>query len=154
MRCNLYYNRSDDRVVNKVITKIGENIDIFFKDDTDIVHPTLKVSSENYNIEANYIYIADLDRYYYIKSKTYSRQCIYLECDVDVLMSFKSELLSQDVILKRQSNKYNLYQNDDEFKLLQFEAIRTQEFPSGFNADTQEFILGVVGNVEEINNVS
>ena len=146
MQANLYINNSDERYINKNLTPLLNNVELYFKDDEDILNPVLKVTSINDILGANYLYLNELDRYYYIRSVTYSKQYILLNCEVDVLMSHKRDLLIQEVILKRQSNKYNLYQDDNEFRVLQYEAIRTQEFPSGFSPTTQAFVLGVVGN--------
>lgn len=146
MQANLYINNSDERYVNKNLTPLLNNVELYFKDDEDILNPVLKVTSINDILGANYLYLNELDRYYYIRSVTYSKQYVLLNCEVDVLMSHKRDLLIQEVILKRQSNKYNLYQDDNEFRVLQYEAIRTQEFPSGFSPTTQAFVLGVVGN--------
>ena len=146
MQANLYINNSDERYINKNLTPLLNNVELYFKDDEDILNPVLKVTSINDILGANYLYLNELDRYYYIRSVTYSKQYVLLNCEVDVLMSHKRDLLIQEVILKRQSNKYNLYQDDNEFRVLQYEAIRTQEFPSGFSPTTQAFVLGVVGN--------
>lgn len=146
MQANLYINNSDERYVNKNLTPLLNNVELYFKDDEDILNPVLKVTSINDILGSNYLYLNELDRYYYIRSVTYSKQYVLLNCEVDVLMSHKRDLLIQEVILKRQSNKYNLYQDDNEFRVLQYEAIRTQEFPSGFSPTTQAFVLGVVGN--------
>ena len=146
MQANLYINNSDERYINKNLTTLLNNVELYFKDDEDILNPVLKVTSINDILGANYLYLNELDRYYYIRSVTYSKQYVLLNCEVDVLMSHKRDLLTQEVILKRQSNKYNLYQDDNEFRVLQYEAIRTQEFPSGFSPTTQAFVLGVVGN--------
>ena len=146
MQANLYINNSDERYINKNLTTLLNNVELYFKDDEDILNPVLKVTSINDILGANYLYLNELDRYYYIRSVTYSKQYVLLNCEVDVLMSHKRDLLIQEVILKRQSNKYNLYQDDNEFRVLQYEAIRTQEFPSGFSPTTQAFVLGVVGN--------
>lgn len=145
MKANFYKNNSDDRVVSKHLSTIYNNVDIYFKDDTSNNNPIFKMTGDYSLKNINYIYVEDLNRYYYVRDIEYSKQCIYLKCHIDVLMSFNSRLREQEVILKRQENKYNLFQNDEEFRLLQFEAIRTQEFPGGFSPTTQSFVLGMVG---------
>lgn len=122
---------------------------VHFIEPVSIEDPELKLSKQIDFDSYNYVHIPYMNRYYYVTDKPrFDNGFYYVKLHVDVLMSHKSEFLDQEVILKRQSTKYNLYQNDEEFKLMQFEAIRTQEFPNGFQATTQQFILGVVGNVE------
>lgn len=146
MQAIFYKNLSDDRYVNKNITELGRTTNFYFKDDTNITHPTFKVSDSDIKEGANYIYVSDVNRYYYIRQKRYSKQCIYLECDVDVLMSFKSTLLNQKCIIKRNQYLFNTYQRDEKIKLYEYDSIRTLKFPSGFNFGNQQFIMGVVGS--------
>lgn len=146
MQAIYYKNLSDERYVNKRINELGRSTNFYFKDDTNITHPTFKVSDSNISEGCNYLYVSDVNRYYFIRNKIYSKQCIYLECDVDVLMSFKSNILKQKCLIKRNEYLFNLYQNDEKMKLYSYEAVRTVQFPGGFNLNTQQFVMGVVGS--------
>ena len=60
--------------------------------------------------EANYCYISDFGRYYYIREKTCDANGLYtLVLNVDVLMSFKSDILTQKGIVSKQEGIYNMY---------------------------------------------
>lgn len=135
--------------MNIVRKKLSHEVtaDAHFIEPTSIEDPVLKLSKSIDFDAYNYVYIPLMNRYYYVADKPTFEQGFYtVKLHIDVLMSHISKFLSQDVILKRQSNKYNLYQDDNEFRVLQFQAIRTQEFPSGFSSGVQAFVLGVVGN--------
>lgn len=73
---------------------------------------------------------------------------IRLECEVDVLMSFKDEIKNRNVIVNRQESKYNLYLDDSKYKVQNRTAILTKEFPSGFNT-AKYIVMGVVGKKQE-----
>lgn len=148
MNATLYWNKSDKRYLNKELEKV-KDIDVQFLEDSSIVDPRLKLSTGSNGIQANYIFVPDLARYYYINNYTVSKGYIILECHVDVLMSYRSEILQNKVILKRNEdweNNCNLYLDDPEFHLMQYLTVQTIEFSGGFDASKQEFLLTVVGN--------
>lgn len=144
MTITTYSNASEEHVLDKDITKINDSISVVLKDDTNVLNPTL-ITSQNISHTFNYIYISDFDRYYYVKNITYSQQRFYIECAVDVLMSFNSEIKDLYVIANRSSSYYNVYQKDDTIPFENRNVISTQNFPSGFNS--QALILAVNGGV-------
>lgn len=148
MQATFYNNKSDRRYMNKSIEAKYSNIDIEILTPSSVVRPTLKVSTGLIGQSVNYVYIMDLERYYYINSWTMENGYVLLECEVDVLMSFRSVISEQNVIVSRQEHKYNLYQNDDRFKLYNYPAVKTIAFSSddGFNIGTTSYVLAVVGN--------
>lgn len=144
MTITTYSNASEEHVLDKDITKINENVSVVLKDDTNVLSPTL-ITSQNISHTFNYIYISDFNRYYYVKNITYSQQRFYIECAVDVLMSFNAEIKDLNVIANRSSSYYNVYQKDDTIPFENRNVISTQNFPSGFNS--QSLILAVNGGV-------
>lgn len=148
MRATFYYNKSDRRYINKSIEAKYSNIPIEVLEPSSVIRPSLKVSSGLIGQNVNYLYVNELARYYYIKDWIMENGYVRLECEVDVLMSFKSAIKEQNVIVSRQEYKYNLYQNDDRFKLYNYPAVKTIAFSSddGFDYSTTSYILAVVGN--------
>lgn len=142
MTITTYVNDSEEHVLDKSITKVSENISVVLKDDTNMIMPTI-ITSNSISHNFNYIYISEFDRYYYVKNMTYSQQRYYIECAVDVLMSFNSDIKDLEVIANRSSSDYNVYQKDDSIPFENRSIISTQPFPSGFIGDT--LILGVNG---------
>jgi hypothetical protein len=153
MQLTYYNNRSDERYVNKNITAItlqdhSNPVNIELLKDTDIVHPTFIMADKDLYMTANYCYVDSLHRYYYIRDIKVSKGYAYLQCECDVLMSYKEALKTIPAIISRNYGLYNLYQNDDRWKVYSYTAKRTIEFSGGFDYDTQQFILGVVGNAQ------
>lgn len=145
MKGKFYNNKSDARYLNKSIDLKYDNIPIEVLTPASVVRPVLKVSSGLIGQSVNYVYVDELERYYYIRNWTMENGYVTLECEVDVLMSFKNVIKLQNVIVKRQENKYNLYQVDEKFKTLNCPCERVLEFPSGFDFSTQNFILCIAG---------
>lgn len=152
MQLTYYNNKSDKRYLSKNIEQIpapeghSNPVTIQLVDETDIVHPTFKMADVDLYFTANYCYVDSLRRYYYIDKIRTSKGYAYLDCTVDVLMTYKDQIKAQKAVVNRQQNKYNLYQVDDKTKLLNYETLLVTNFPSGFDESKQEFILGVVGN--------
>ena len=105
----LYNTKDDNRKLNKTLTEI-KTITVRLKDDTDIMHPVIELNGANLPPTANYCYIADFGRYYYINQQDIKiGRDLVLTLSVDVLMSWKSLILNSTVIAERTSNKYNKY---------------------------------------------
>lgn len=143
----LYINKSDKRDMNKSLEAVGNELDLEFKEDTTIINPTFILRTETKVLKANYIYVPDLNRYYFINDYTVSHQRIYINCHVDVLTSFASSIRKETVIVKRNTNLYNMYLDDNKYKVQNRTTTRTVVFPSGFTG--HNIVLGVVGRNSE-----
>lgn len=93
MIVKIYNNKSNKNIVNKKIEEIQE-ISFDFKDDSDITNPILILQSYK---QGNYCYIPDLNRYYYIDKIDIMNGGLYkLYLEIDVLMSYKDEIINAD----------------------------------------------------------
>lgn len=134
-----YFNSSDPTVMNKTLSSPLFTVQGNIKISTDMIRPTFNISYHP-NIDwstCNYLYVEFFHRYYFIENKTFDTYGnVYLECVCDVLSSHKNDILNLDVIAKRSSYKFNMYQNDDEIPRLANSVVATQKFPYGFNGQT------------------
>lgn len=150
MQGTLYVNSSDERYVNKSLSNIGEYT-IVFKSDENSIRPTLKISDSNIPETANYVYLSELNRYFYIRNKRYSKQCIYLECELDPLMSFRSQLANMEAIISRNERLYNLYLSDEKMEMLNYPYYQTLNMKcvegTPFRMGTNQILLALVGAV-------
>lgn len=146
MQATFYYNKSDKRYLNKSIEAKYSNIDIEILSPSSVVRPSLKVSSGLIGQGVNYVYVSELERYYYITDWIMENGYIRLECEVDVLMSFKDAIKDKNVIVSRQEKSYNLYQIDAKTQTINAPATRILEFPSGFDYSTNEWVLVLTGS--------
>lgn len=113
MNIQLYINKSDVRALNKNITLLSE-ANVILKDSTDIMRPIIQLASAELPPGANYCYIPDFKRYYFISAQNIQPgKLLQIRLDVDVLMSFKDEVNSAQVVAVKSSNKFNRYLTDD-----------------------------------------
>lgn len=93
MNVKIYNNKSNKNIVNKQIQLLKE-IEFNFKDDSDVTNPVLIL--KNY-VTGNYCCIPDLNRYYYIDRIVLMVGGFFkLYLEIDVLMSYKDEILNAD----------------------------------------------------------
>lgn len=146
MKATFYNNASDERYLNKSITAKYSNIDIEVITPASVVRPSFRLSSGLLGQSVNYVYVQELERYYYIRNWTMDNGFVILECECDVLMSFKNAIKQQNVIVKRQERDYNLYINDEKQKFYNTNATVVKEFSGNhFSMNTSEFILVMSG---------
>lgn len=109
MQITLYKNYSDSIVVNKNIEPI-KTVNAQFLQTTDIVHPNFIIDTV---LTCNYCYVEDLNRYYYVMDAiVLDGRRTQLICEVDVLMTYKPEILQSKQQIVRQENEYNMYLQD------------------------------------------
>lgn len=93
MKLKIYNNNSNNNVLNKKITPVNE-LDFTLKSDNSIMRPILVL--KNY-VKGNYCYIAELKRYYFINDVRLLTGGLYeLHLDVDVLMTYKNEIINAE----------------------------------------------------------
>lgn len=113
MNITLYrYDGEPERLdKSSMLTQIATYSGAVARMNLDIRKPTLVLQETVANInEANYCYIADFGRYYYIREKSADINGLFtLVLVSDALMSFKASVLTQKGIVSKQTNIYNMY---------------------------------------------
>lgn len=155
---NLYSNKAPEEKIDKSsdLTLI-ESLNVEFKGPVDILNPIIQIESTATTTQAkiltqcNYIYIQELSRYYYVTAIVCPFNDVFeLTCRVDPLMSWKTGILAQSVIVARNEKDYRLYLDDSALKIYNNPNISTYNFRdslgniTGFTA--QEFILALAGS--------
>lgn len=97
MNVTFYNNLSNYNVVNKSLEEINI-ISFTFKENSNIITPSLIL--KNYK-GGNYCYIEELERYYYIKDiDLLGNGLIKVNCELDVLMSYKEDIINNNFYSK------------------------------------------------------
>jgi len=137
MKITLYNNYGENNNINKHLVKIID-LEGYLREQTSLVNPQIMIELHpdqygfikddtgtyvtfNDNIKitwdsfiyqnvlsANYVYIPDFNRYYFINDITSVRQNLWrLSLHVDVLMSYKKEILNTKAFISRNEFIYN-----------------------------------------------
>lgn len=144
MTIKLYNNLSDKIVVDKNITQKGSDVTGTLRENCSIIDPVIKMSAiGTYLLECNYAYISEFGRYYYINNIVCVGDLFEVHMHVDVLMTYKGDIRSNDAVISRQESRYNLYLQDGVFKTYSQPHIQIAQFPSGFT--DFNFVFSVAG---------
>ena len=143
MNVTLYTNLSPINKINKALTSLN-SYPITLRAECDVLNPTIQITAE-ISFNANYMYIDNFGRYYFITDIKSIRNGVYeVTGRVDVLQTYASAILGNTAVIARQQNKYNVYLNDTDFVIEQKPKTQTRTFPSGFN-DEPNIILVLAG---------
>lgn len=102
------------------------------RNETEVVDPVILIEMADFP-NCNYLTIDAFNRSYFIRDVRAVRNNIWeVHAHVDVLMSFKQQILGNRVLVCRNENKFDLYLNDGVFKAKQNSRIGYLAFPNGF----------------------
>ena len=139
----LINNTSDDRTIGKTKTVVVE-IDGDYRDFVPLNELTLDVDISGYGLSSfNYIYIKDLDRYYFIREKTMINETICrLVLTCDLLETFASSIKAITAICERAES--GIYTNpmlpDESVPVQVNNIIKYHNFAAGLTSSSMVLI--------------
>ena len=153
MYCTLYYNHSDNTELFKEIDAIfpqdadHPEIPIHILQESNVVDPTFQMSAATNIMNANYMYVPNLARFYFINEYKMKNGYLEITAHVDVLMSYNQQISNMYVMLDRQEQQsnFNLYLPDSMPLIDNPDNIRTIPFGGIFN-ETSDFLLILAGS--------
>ncbi len=153
MVAKIFKTNSAPNVVNKVLTEVVAFDEVIFKEETSLLNPTIIINgvsnSSSYNIEdigtSNYFSIPKVNRYYFITDITMmSGGRVAITGKVDVLMSFKTDIIGSTQLIVRQEKKTNNFLIDTDIPLSSKKQVIEHEFGDSI-VDSGFYILAVNG---------
>ena len=146
MQIKFYYNSSEKNKIGKSLLK-ELTMDGNLRDECSVISPTILVEHSNLS-DYNYVYIPEFKRYYFITEMTIVRNNLWrISLKVDVLESFKSDILNLSCIVDKQQNQsYNNYIDDGSYINRADSFVEISNYQNGFNS-SGEFILITAGAI-------
>ena len=144
MTIQIYTETSPNNMINKADPPVGTDVLTgALVDGTSIVNPDILIESASLPA-GNYAYIPEFGRYYYINDVTSEKMGLWrMKMHVDVLKTYATQLLANEVIAARSSSQWNLYLEDTRYKAYADPYNIVRVFPSGFN--TFQYVLAMLG---------
>lgn len=128
----------------------GYSTECSLKDNTSMFRPVLLVGTVTGYPEfenMNYLYLPAFKRYYFIDDIISVGNNLWeIHCHVDVLYTYKEQILNQDAVIRRQQTKYNLYLNDPDFMTYNNDSIVTKKFSNSEFNKVLNYVLVVNGS--------
>lgn len=148
MEIRLYHTTSPDNRMEKYLTN-SSVMQGNLRDTSNVVNPTILVERNLTQLSGlyNYAYIPEFNRYYFItEMESYRNNFVLLSLSVDVLYSFRNQILNNVAIIdKAQQTEFsNMYYDDGSFITEARDFYTVKSFENGFN-DNGEFILITAG---------
>ena len=143
MQITLYQNSSEKNKIGKVLTSVGV-LTGTLRGEASIIHPEILIEYSD-PTAFNYCYIDTFTRYYYVDDVVVVRAgLLRLILSVDVLETYKTAILAQNVVASRSESSPNFYLPDENWKVNAKTKTDIVNFPQGFS-DNGEFILITAG---------
>ena len=142
---SLFKTTSENNRVVKVLTD-EKQLSGELRNQTSVLNPTIRIESADNISGYNYCYISEFGRYYYITDIVSVRtNCWVISLRCDVLMSYKDEIQSMNVILNNtQETGLSNYLASPNWVNLVKTKTDIKVFPSGLS-EQGEFILITAG---------
>ena len=129
---NIYLTKSERTALTKTLE---EKIELTgtLRDASNVLNPSIEIQASATTIaNRNYFEIPEFGRKYFITEITstgYGR--VIVSGHVDVLSTYANDIKKLNAVIARQENRYNLYIDDNLFKIDSRTIIQTKEFTGG-----------------------
>lgn len=118
MLIDLLYTTDDPRVVSKTTTNVSTSVDMTPKGNFDLCTPLVVLAYNTAYLGANYAYIPELARYYYINDMVLSPGSqIVLQLAVDVLKTWDAQIRACEGVVVRSESIGSNYLPDDKYPI-------------------------------------
>ena len=138
----------DSRKVDKTLTSVSTYSNAVIVGDMSIQNPTISLQLDSFTdvINFNYIQIPELRRYYYVVESTIKEDgYVEIKCRVDVLKSFKNDILASTQYIDRQQNKCTYQLPDDMYNIKSNRNLTIKNFGNVIIEPNANFILQTSG---------
>lgn len=146
MEIKFYQMTDDKRVIDKTLGTAKTLSSCQLIEPSSVINPSFTIDIDTSIYSYNYVYIAYFGRYYYINDITVIDGArMLINCSVDVLKSFATQIKACTVNTRRNENNYDMYLPDDrpvESRMIRYSV----KFPHSFNDESDSYVLITVGN--------
>lgn len=148
MIIDLYINNSENNAFTKNLTLVY-TLNGTLRESVSILNPSIDFNFDGIQMPTiNYVFIPDFKRYYFVKNITSIRTNLWrYDLHVDVLSSFKDEILANTGTVARQENQWNMYLDDGTFRAYSNPLIQMKKFPNQNLLNDNTLVLIVAGGI-------
>lgn len=148
----IYNTKDDSRVVDKTLVEVVRFSNVTLKESTGVTNPTIVITGVSVDDVSlfNYCRIPKFGRNYFINEITAKKgKVLELSCHVDVLTTYKDDILKSKQLIERQENVKNSLLVDDMLPLANKREIIGSNVGDVLDEDSNYFILTTIGGVSE-----
>lgn len=118
MKLTLYKQAATPNRIDKTgyLEGTGEVNNVIIKDATNLMAPTFILQTNSTVYNSNYLFCDFTQRFYFIESvDALPGGRIAINCKIDVLMTYRNEILASDAWIDRSSNDADMFHQDYPF---------------------------------------
>ena len=148
MTIKTYKFSGDSRKIDKTLTLVKTYSNAEIVGNMSVQTPTISLQLDSFTdvINFNYIYIPELRRYYYVENSTIREDgFVQIQCRVDVLKSFKTDILDSVQYVERQQNKCSYQLPDNLYNIKSNRNLTIKNFGDEIIVPNYDFILTTYG---------
>lgn len=146
LNINFYKTNSPKNKIGKALTSVG-TYSCALKENTSVLTPRIILQTSDNIYTANYLEISAFNRKYFIDDIVSAGNNRWeVSAHVDVLETYKSQILNNRAVISRQQNLYNLYLNDPDFRTYNNDRIQTVAFSGSDFDKALSYVLVVNGS--------
>lgn len=148
MTIKTYRFSGDSRKIDKTLTLVKTYSNAEIVGNMSVQTPTISLQLDSFTdvINFNYIYIPELRRYYYVENSTIREDgFVQIQCRVDVLKSFKTDILASTQYIERQENKCSYQLPDNLYNIKSNRNLTIKNFGDEIIVPNYDFILTTYG---------
>lgn len=153
MTVTVYNNTEPNNKINKSLSG-GVAVPGTMRDDLPVEKPIitldlsgLDTTTRSSVVNGNYVYVTELNRYYFITSHTYITNDLYeVMLSVDVLKTYSTSIINQECLIERSQVYNSPYIVDSQRMAYNFPMVLTKRFSGSF--DSPHYYLTVASSVE------
>ena len=127
---------------------------VLLKEQTSIIRPVFKISVEENGMMSaseifgyNYCYCPEFKRYYFISDiQSYTAVIFYISCEVDVLATFREDILKTPVFVRYAQSQFNASLADNRLPMGCTSQQYTVSSDNGFGDEEGCFILTIASS--------
>lgn len=153
MTIKTYRFLGDTRKINKTLTSVSTYSNAVIVGDMNILTPTISLQLDGFTdiVNFNYIEIPELRRFYYVDSSTIREDgYVQIQCRVDVLKSFSTDILTSTQYVERQQNKCSYQLPDSLYNIKSNRNLTIKNFGNPIIKPNDDFILTTFGKRGEL----
>ena len=143
MNITLMNTDSPNNMINKTVTIVADYSGAVARVNISVETPVLILEESVANImNANYCYISEFHRYYFITDKTADANGLWtISLKVDVLESFKNDIFRLKGIVQRQRDNYDMYLRDDKIPIGARKTVAVRNFGYVFDNNSVPCVI-------------
>ena len=145
MQVILYTNTKPLNNLSRSLSAVG-TITGTLREGCSILNPDITVEYNGAYLAANYAYIADFGRYYYFReAPTIQGKTMVLHLHVDVLYTYRAQIMAASCIAERSSSNFDLMLPDSAYAEEAGYYYHSVSLPYSFRPDAGTYIISVTG---------